>query len=148
MGRSVSKFYESLGVMYFNLNSCLDDSEDLDNQIDDMNFYFDELEGDIVTLLRSKYPTLLLEKDRWDGREIRILLSNSFCEIGISSYCDIVSLSIRVHQNVEWYQEGLAINWINSVWPKMMEHLQKNIGVQSLTRVGGMSNGESVYQLA
>ena len=97
----------------------------------------------LIESIRKLCPSLVEVKDRWDGRETLIILENKLCEIGISSYFDLVSISIRTNDH-HWELDSLAQNWIDKIWPKLTEMLDKHY--ETLNKVARASNGESFYE--
>ena len=115
---------------------------------------WDDFKDNIIASLEKKYPSFW-EVEEWDNNETKIILRNSLVEIGLSEYCGCASLSIRVvpesdYEYVEEYtrRENLALSFINKTWNNMMKVLDKNVGYTRLNRIGGFSNGESVYEKA
>ena len=107
--------------------------------------------GDLIGALREERPSLEVVKKRWDGNETSIILENDYCEIGVSEYCGLTSLSIRVNEDPlertdtdEEYkiEETKSEDWIDENWPI----IKAAIGYKQLNRVGTFSNGESVYE--
>ncbi len=159
MGRSVSYLSHALGITYFsndptNDNGKVVDIDENDNEFersandDDYSQSFDDLLENIIAAIESKYPSLSEpHKKLWDGNETRIILTNNWAEIGISEYCSLVSLSIRVNSGLE-EKHGLAEQWIKKVWPSMVRHAKENTYHNNLCKVASFSNGEGVFELS
>lgn len=136
MGRSVSYLRNSLHEVYFR---CSDMEQ----------WEWNDLIENLSYSLEKSFPSLS-EADDWDGNETKIFLQNSFCEIGISEYCGLASLSIRVPLDIDEYTRGnrskvpLAENWINKAWPKILTIVAKNTG-DVYAKQGSFSNGEGVF---
>lgn len=156
MGRSVDYLNNAIGVTFFsvdptNSNGLINDQDEEGNEIEretndsDYEFCFDDLLGNITYSLLAKFKSLSKVEKRWDGRETRIILENSHCEIGISEYCSLVSVSIRVKVS-DYVNEALAENWIKQNWHAMVKTMTENTYHENLTRIGGFSNGESIYR--
>jgi len=147
MGRSVDYLTNALFVAYI-------DTDDIGWNVDEETgerSYDEWIAGEqwkmfkegLIENLQDIAPSLQEpSKKRWDVRETLIILENSHCEIGISEYCGLTSLSIRIIED-DYHFDGLAEQWIKSVWPKMKAMIDKNYS--SLNRVGTFSNGEGVY---
>lgn len=131
MGRSVSYLSRAEEVTYLSL------------EFEDDDMYYDDFRENLFTMFSDKYPTLSDVTHKWDGNETSIIMENRFCEIGLSEYCGLWSISIRVNDSYD--RPGIARHWINQVWPKMLDMLTKCYGEHHLARMGGMSDGTSVY---
>ena len=130
MGRSVNYLNDSIYETYFDVTYMTEDWE-----WDDFKEYLQER-------LQRMFPSLERVENKWDGREVRIILENSFCEIGISKYCSLASLSIRVHPDVYDYHPGmenLSLYWI-------AKRYRKFTSLGNFYKVGTFSNGEGVYE--
>ena len=126
------------------LEQCEEDDEDDDSR----QQAWDDFKGNLICGLEAKYKSLTRpSKERWDGRETKIILENNLVEVGLSEYCGLASVSLRPN---EYYQDdakvGLAENWIN----KVKAGMEKKIGefATVLYRQGTFSNGEGVYAKA
>jgi len=138
MGRSVNYLTDAKEVTYFPFDEDEKDQEET-------SWHWNDLQEDIQAVLEKACPSLY-ETDDWDGNEVKIILRNTFAEIGIAEYCGLVSLSVRV--NPDYYEEipgQLAENWIALIWPKVEWLLQEKLGLRLLQKDGSLSNGEGVY---
>jgi hypothetical protein len=137
MGRSVSYLSNAQHITYLNWE-CEEGTED---------FAWDDLKESVIECF-SKFKTLSQPLNKkWDGRETSIILENAHSEVGISEYCGCVSISIRPIED-DYVKIGLATKWINLIWPKVLKELDKCFPTSHLHRIGGFSNGESVYELS
>lgn len=102
----------------------------------------------LIERIQSKLPSLdVPSPTRWDGDETIILLENKLCEIGLSEYCGLVSVSIRVNESKDYWQyRNIAERWIKQNWPTIEKVISDNY--TKLNKVGSFSNGEGVYELA
>ena len=108
------------------------------------------LEG-IVETMKSEYPGFdEPSKKKWDGKETRIILEGHGVQVGLSEYCDLWSLSVRVNENDLEYAssdeeyESMkkdALDWINTNWAEASKYWD------DFRKVGTFSNGESVFEL-
>lgn len=131
MGRSVSIVRNSYGVAYYDLSDWHED--DYDN--------WDDFKLMLIEQLQAKYPSLEVVEDSWDSNEVKLLVQNSQVYICISEYCGLASLSIAPLRNFNTAgEENLAI----AATERMAVWLMNNMG--ELTRVGGMSDGTSVFE--
>lgn len=128
MGRSVNYLNDAESVIYF-------DNSNIEEEFEWMDF-----EEDIKCQLKQIAPSLESLKEVWEGNEVKIILENVFCQIGISDYCGLSSVSIKVHNDIE--NQGTlncAIYWINKILPKF-----ENLG--KLRKMGTFSNGEGIFE--
>jgi hypothetical protein len=149
MGRSVSHLSRAIRIAYFEqpkVESFNEDAEEyeLTDEYEDFDFTIECIQESI----KSKFPEFS-NVDRWDGNEDHIILEGYGTEIGISSYCGLCALSIRVDDSILEYaendeesdkQRAEITDWIEKNWDKVSQ------GYNQLQRVGGFSNGESVYE--
>ena len=138
MGRSVDYLSRAIHVVY--ISNATDTDESVDEYIAQENWqWFKEA---LVEQLQEVCPSLDTCK-RWEGTETQIILENDHAEVGLSDYCGLVSVSIRVHEGY-YTKENLARHWINQVWPKIITALDKRY--TTLRKLGTFSNGEGVYE--
>lgn len=90
----------------------------------------------MIEKLKNKFPSLQ-DTDSWED-ETQIILENEFCEIGLSEYCGLISISIRAKDEYDNYP-GLAEAWVDKVKSKFLS-------IGTLIKQGTFSNGESVYR--
>lgn len=149
MGRSVDYLNNAERVNYFEWPtlSIYDDETDRDIQTDELEDAQYVIE-DIQEYIRSIFPGFD-NCSRWDGRETHIILEGYGLEIGLSEYCGLASLSVRVDQSVLDYcdtdEEADAeyqkcIAWLNDNWDEATKYWNR------LKKIGTFSNGESVYE--
>lgn len=149
MGRSVDYLNNAERVNYFEWPtlSIYDDETDQDVETGDPEDAQYVIE-DIQEYIRSIFPGFD-NCSRWDGRETHIILEGYGLEIGLSEYCGLASLSVRVDQSVLDYcdtdEEADAeyqkcIAWINENWDEASKYWNR------LKKIGTFSNGESVYE--
>ena len=104
--------------------------------------------SDIQEYITDKYPGF--DKcSRWDGRETHIILEGYGTEIGLSEYCGLATLSVRVDEGPLEYSmddqeyeadRQKALNWIRDNWDQASEYWNQ------YRKIGTFSNGESVYE--
>ena len=149
MGRSVDYLNNAERVNYFQWPTLwvYDEDTDTDVETDELWDATDVIE-DIVETITSNYPGFDRCK-RWDGRETQIILEGYGLEIGLSEYCGLATLSVRVDQSVLDYcdtdEEADAeyqkcIAWINENWDEAAKHWNQ------YAKIGTFSNGEGVYE--
>ena len=145
MGRSVNYLNNAEVVLYFPFESEYSENGEYDEDLSQMNW--DDLIVNLSASIRAKLPSYY-KADGWDGRETKIILKNSLCNIGISEYCGLVSLSVAPKNNEydEWH-ERFAIRHANQIENTLRKVLE-DLGLTSLRKIGTFSNGESVFEKA
>ena len=148
MGRSVSYLSDSK-VIYFHADWLNGVDEQGEYNEDEAQMNWEDFFGNLKHELKSKFKSLYA-CEKWEDRENHIFLENDLCEIAISEYYGLYSLSIRAkddefYHDSERYKQGLAENFVNKILPNVKKVLQ-NCGVDLLVKQGTFSNGESVYQ--
>lgn len=130
MSRSVDYLTGAQIVVYKSVHDLPDDE-----------WAFSDFLEDIEYQLIEMIPSLSSVKDCWDGRETHIILENGLCEIGVSEYMGLVSISIRPKEEGNDYSNitGIATKWIESIRPKF-----EKIG--DLVKIGTFSNGEAMFR--
>lgn len=137
MGRSVS--YPAGAQVAF---LPLDTGED-----DDFEWEYQSLVDDIRGTVRQVFPSFDAI-DCWRGREDRVLMRNTFADIGISTYDGIAAVWLVERSDTrygyarEWgSHSALAQGWISRAAPRFDRLFGK------LDRLGQYSNGEAIYHL-
>lgn len=136
MSRSVNYLNRAETVAYFDV-AYMQDEADV--------WKWDFFIKDIIYSIIEKYPSFT-KCDKWDSGEVHIFLENSFAEIGISEYCGLASLSVRLHQDLDnpYYSEDISRA---NLAKNQLKHYANFINeISELRRVGTFSNGESVYK--
>jgi hypothetical protein len=149
MGRSVDYLSHALHVVYIDVDYP-DKVENEDGEMVDATDFDNECHWDWFTeTITENLPAGIKSLDniwkerKWDGDETRIIFENKHCEIGLSEYCGIASISIRDKDNSD--HPGLAIAWAHKVWPRIVRNLHDTFGENVLIKLGTFSNGQSVY---
>ena len=133
MGRSVSYLSGAREVCYFEWPHSVDE--------EDMDVIFEEAEdviNDIKYWIQDIHPNFE-RVDRWADREDHIILEGYGTQIGLSEYCGMATLSIRVDPDTDDSQVKDIEDWIGENWAAM------SVPWNQIKRIGGFSNGESVY---
>jgi hypothetical protein len=149
MGRSVDYLNNAERVNYFQWPTiwAYDEDTDTDVETDELWDARDVIE-DIQETITSNYPGFD-RCSRWDGRETQIILEGYGLEIGLSEYCGLATLSVRVDQSVLDYcdtdeeadaEYQKALNWINENWAEATKYWNQ------YAKIGTFSNGEGVYE--
>ena len=125
MGRGVSYANGSVIIKYRHI-----DMED--------EYEYEDLKANLSCDLMAKYKSLS-ECEKWLGNEDLAILENDLVYIGLSEYCGVVSLWVVPKENLNNQELNLALSWCRKV--------EKNIfkDYATLSRVGGFSDGTSVY---
>jgi hypothetical protein len=92
----------------------------------------------IQEIIKSDYPEFDNE-DKWEGHETHIILSGYGTEIGLSEYCGLCTLSIRVEDDTSDEVEDIEA-WIDANWDRI------SLGYNMYRKVGTFSNGEAIYE--
>jgi hypothetical protein len=149
MGRSVDYLNRSEKVNYFQWPLIWTYDEDTDADVE-TNEYWDAADviSDIQECITSNYPGF--DKcSRWDGRETHIILEGYGVEIGLSEYCGLASLSVRIDERELKYFEtdeeaeeytNKVITWINDNWDEAAKYWNM------YQKIGTFSNGEAIFE--
>lgn len=134
MGRSVDYLSNAAGVAYINYGCDEDDAFG-----EDWTFFKEGL----IESLQNICPSLDEVKAHITCGETVVIAENNHCQIGVSFYCGLVSVSIRIHTD-DGTNESLAANWIKQMWPKIEAMIVKNY--EAVKKLGTFSNGEGVFE--
>jgi hypothetical protein len=151
MGRSVDYLNNAERVNYFQWPTLWVYDEDTDQDVEtDELWDASDVISDIQECITSNFPEF--DKcSRWDGRETQIILEGYGVQIGLSEYCGLASLSVRVDQSILDYcdtdeeadaEEQKIKDWIHANWDEVSKYWNE------YKRIGTFSNGEGVYQKA
>jgi hypothetical protein len=140
MGRSVDYLNNAIKVNFFPWPKLQVENEegefiDSDEEFEDSYFVIE----DIQETIKSNFPEFE-NCNRWDGREVHIILQGYGTEIGLSDYCGLSSLSIRVINDSDGDEYDRVSEWIDKNWSEIGKYW--NV----YRRVGRFSNGEGVYE--
>jgi hypothetical protein len=148
MGRSVNYLNRALLISYFEWPTLWIYNEEtgIDENSDELMDGY-EVRQDIQESIISEFPEYEYSK-KWDNNETAIILTGYGTEIGLSEYCGLATLSIRIDENLLAYYEQDEYNeqydkieaWINENWAKI------SAGYNEYNKIGTFSNGESVYE--
>ena len=149
MGRSVNYLSNASIVIYFQSDalSGVDEDGNYDDIIAQINWddFYSNLKLDIKSKLKS-----YVDCEKWDNNEVSIFLENELCEIAISEYCGLYSLSVRVIEQ-DYYADDNRANFGENHAKQIEKSLVKilnNLGCNVLNRLGTMSNGVGVFEKA
>ena len=148
MGRSVDYLNRALHVSYFawpviEIYNDETDQFEISDQYEDSDIVVENIQESVI----SEFPEYEY-CSKYDGRETAIILTGYGTEIGLSEYCGLATLSIRIDENLLAYYEEDEYNeqydkieaWINENWAKISQ------GYDQYRKVGTFSNGESVFE--
>jgi len=149
MGRSVDYLNRAERVNYFEWPtlSIYDDETDRDvetGELEDAEWVIENIQEYILSIFPG-----FDRCSRWDGRETHIILEGYGLEIGLSEYCGLASLSVRVDEGPLEYSEDdeayetdrqKALNWINENWDEATKYWNR------YKKIGTFSNGEGVFE--
>ena len=128
MGRSVSTHRHAVATVYLNMEFGEDD----------FDFFLEDLCDNVLV---PKYPSLE-PCNRWMDREDHVILQNQYCEVSVSEYCGCVAVCLAPFDPDDAYK----VAWCERVADSFKRHVEKNFKSCAMRRIGGFSNGESVYQ--
>lgn len=163
MGRSVNYLNRSLITLFFDVSLETDENgkiitlDENDNEVKtepdqfDHQFNWDNFFDSVNYSLRKAFNfDYISGKKRWEGNEVQIILENRFIEIGMSEYCGLASVSIRVNETSEGgkYFNAIAEAYIESIEAELIKVLDENVPFTRLNKVGSFSNGEGVFEKA
>lgn len=78
--------------------------------------------------------------NRWEDREVLILIEGNGAEVGIAEYGNVVSLGIRTQEE----DDPSAARWIDKNSPDLVKIFYSH--GTPIRRVGTFSNGETIYE--
>ena len=112
----------------------------------DDQWLWEDFSEDLVLQLQEAFPSLEKES-KWLGREDKAYLANTYCYVGMSSYCGLVAVWVAAKEpdyraSSAWH--SMRDRWIASIEKKFAKVVGKSYGVP-LNKVGTFSNGEAVY---
>lgn len=143
MGRSVSVPSGAEAVVYLQYE-CEAEDDDQDAQ----QWAWQDYRECIAETLKKQFPSLVGCKG-WLGNEERIFLENRHANVVIAEYCGCVSVSLVPKYSDDHYSESMLHKaWCRQVAKGFEAVLEKGFPDTALKRLGHMSNGCSVYELA
>ena len=152
MGRSVSVPCRAFAVVYEDITWVgYRNEDDEGNPIEEPEF--DEVLGqmdweDWVECQKEKVKAIfpsMEDCNEWIDREDHAVLQNRFAYFGISEYLGCASLWLVLKDNLDSYYSHENLVGLAEQWSKKAEvKFEKEMG--TMVRVGGFSNGESVYE--
>jgi hypothetical protein len=151
MGRSVNYLDNAETVIYFTADwlNEVDEKGNYDEFLSQLNW--EDFERNLKSAITGKLKSYSSCED-WDNRETKIILRNELCNIGISEYCGLYSLSVAPIDYDGYYPcEVAKINFSkNHAWQikKTLCKVLQNLGCEVLNRVGTFSNGCGVFEKA
>lgn len=101
---------------------------------------WDYLVDDFKEQVKKRYPSVWEIAPKWIDREDCAFLANNYCYFGMSEYCGVIAYWVVPRGDLDWAEEGRALHWFNQIeagWSKLFS---------TMHRVGGFSDGTSVYQ--
>lgn len=139
MSRSVNYCDNAEVVLYFHFQYS--DDVEMDNM------FWDDMVLNLQYEIKKRLPSYYVVKNQWDNKETRIILQNNLCNIGISEYCGLVSLSVAPKEQNEWttYCENFAKNHAKQI-SKTLVKILKYLGLTNLKKVASFSNGETIFR--
>lgn len=121
---------------------CCDIELEYEDKYNESHCDWDWFMESITDQFTAKYPSLDT-CNRWDGNEDHIFLENELLELGVSEYCGLASVSMRVKDDFDSSEAG-KLNLAARMADYVGKWMDANIG--DYNRVGGFSDGTSVYE--
>lgn len=148
MSRSVNYLNNALKISYFEwpryyFYNEVTEQDEISEDYEDSYEVIDGIQESII----SEFPEFDRAK-KWEGNETSIILTGYGTEIGLSEYCGLASLSIRIDENELAYYEEDEYNeqydkieaWINENWAKISQ------GYNQFNKIATFSNGEAIFE--
>ena len=148
MSRSVNYLTGATNIVYFEwpryyYYNEITEQDELSEDYEDSQFVIEDIQESII----SEFPEYQ-RSQKWDGREVSIILKGYGTEIGLSEYCGLTSLSIRIDEDqlpYSWddnYDEVYndVEKWINENWAKI------SAPYNELNKIAVFSNGEAIFE--
>jgi hypothetical protein len=148
MGRSVSVPRGAVCITYRDISELGYERVDPETGEEIENPEFDEflaqidfecLTEEMVESVKSQWKSFESVENQWLGDECKVLAENGLAYFGISTYCDLMSIWI-VPKDYDERTESLANHWCDQIKEKF------NQMFGDLVRIGGFSDGTSVYE--
>lgn len=150
MGRSVS--YPSGALVAYARTpydedwcaNCSCPASDCDCDEDDKSLVqgeadWDWIAEDAARTISEMFPSFRPDDD-WRGREDRVVARNSLVDFGFSEYCGLMAYWMVPREGLDGNLEAFAERWIAAVSRRFCARFGEYV------RIGGMSDGTSVYQ--
>lgn len=148
MGRSVDYLSNATNVVYFQWPTMEIYNEETDQfeascELEDADLVFEDIKNYVIDI----FPEFE-EVNKFDGRETAIILEGYGTQIGLSEYCGLATLSIRVDEHelpYSWSDEyndeyDKVTEWISQNWAKI------SAPYNELNKIGTFSNGEAIFE--
>lgn len=149
MGRSVDYLNNAERVNYFEWPKlfCYNEETDQDEEteeFEDSDWIIEDIQNYFIDSFSG-----FDRANKWDGRETHIILEGYGLQIGLSEYCGLATLSVRVNENELEYCEddkeyqaerNKAIQWIGTNWDEASKYWNL------YRKIGSFSNGEGVFE--
>lgn len=136
MGRSVATHPHASQVVFIHLEE------------DEDPFWWDDLVDNVAYAIRKHFPSMEEPaKERWEGRECRVILENNMGFVTISGYGNVAAVCLVPEEGETHYPDEASMNPLRLAWCERANFHQCFSGWRGLLRkVGSFSNGEAVYK--
>lgn len=102
----------------------------------------------VAEAIFTTWPSLknVVAEDEWIGSELRVIARNKHSIVTISEYSGVVALCLGAnYDRSEFWADPSELAGIGKAWrQRIAERFEREFG--SLSKLGTMSNGGSVYQ--
>jgi len=135
MSRSVSYLNYAETVIFFTAEWIKED------------FDYDDFEDNLKWAIKRKLKSYI-DTDKYSEREIKVILENDLCNIGLSEYCGAWSLSIAPKEEdyyLGYNREALAKNHARQI-QSTLEKCLVGAGAKVMNKIGTFSNGEAIFK--
>jgi len=149
MGRSVNYLSNAEVVIYFSDDAMSGFDADGNFNADEAQLNWDDFYYNLKEDIKSKLKSYV-KCEKWDHNEVSIFLENDLCQIAISEYCGLYSLSVRAIEQ-DYYADDNRLNFAKHHAKQIEKSLVKilnNLGCTVLSKLGTFSNGETVFEKA
>ena len=123
MGRSVNYLRNADAVYFHQLE---------EEEIQDFDLLIEDIQEHVI----YKYPEFEAV-DKWEDRDVNIILQSDLVEIALSEYFGVISLSVRTLEEAD---QTKAASWIEHFFKRAIAPWAK------ARKIGTFSNGEAVYE--
>ena len=145
MGRSVDYLSNSHTVCYEDISWMrYDENEEYcELQASDNWDFWKE------NIVESFKNALSLEDiDTWEGREVHVILEDEYIQVAVSEYCNLASISMSIKDPSDYLDDEEYKQYekdANERANKVGKWMEENVG--DLVKVGGFSDGTSIYEI-
>lgn len=147
MGRTVEVHPRAAQVVYIHLDALQEVYSDPDATADEAEFLWDEFRYGVQAAIRNRFPSMEPVKDRWEGRESRVILENRMAFVTLSGYGGVASVCLVPKMGDLQYSDEPSMRELRKGWCDRVSLRGCFSGWRGmLVKMGTFSNGEAVYR--